>query len=230
MKINSNLLNINIFNILNYNNIKNIQDLNDDLNNEELNDEELNDDLNNEELNDDLNNEELNDDLNDELDISWIIKHDKIEKEYGIYYYIKPIYVNVFILYIDLSLNIIYIDKDKINFINCILREDIIFFLKKKNIHNGKFYKLYSILKFNIHLEFEDILKYNFIKNYNLNNSEFITIYDSSNICDIYFSKTIKFLHNTNSLFFLMYQHKNISKNKTMKKNRNRNLNKTRKN
>ena len=144
MNNNSYSSSINIFDFINYNNISNNNSnsveiynnikLDEDLSREDLEfdnvfDIELDEYLSGEDLDTD---NELDEDINKDLDISWINKYDNIEKNYGIFYNVKPKYVNAFILYIDLSLNLIFIDKHKFNFNDCIFKENIICFLNKK--------------------------------------------------------------------------------------------------
>ena len=244
--------NINIYDIINKNNICNkkyddeickilindvkidilTQDIVQDLDHQ-LDDEDLDEDLDVgwiSEYNKDI--QKVDYELDQDLDIKWISEYNNIFMDYNIFYNTTPNFVNSFFLYIDLSLNLIFIDKNKININNgCFYKENIIPFVNNKKKYNGCFYKLNSVLKFNINFELEQFIKYDTNNTNNIYDTDFVTLYSFDNIYDIVFEKTIQYLHNTNSLFFIMLQFKK-SKNKTIKYSKNyRNVKKyTRKN
>jgi len=244
--------NINIYDIINKNNICNkkyddeickilindvkidnlTQDIVQDLDHP-LDDEYLDEDLDVgwiSEYNKDI--QKVDYELDQDLDIKWISEYNNIFMDYNIFYNTTPNFVNSFFLYIDLSLNLIFIDKNKININNgCFYKDNIIPFVNNKKKYNGCFYKLNSVLKFNINFELEQFIKYDTNNTNNIYDTDFVTLYSFDNIYDIVFEKTIQYLHNTNSLFFIMLQFKK-SKNKTIKYSKNyRNVKKyTRKN
>jgi hypothetical protein len=240
--------NINIYDIINKNNICNkkynddvveickilindvkidnltqdiVPDLEDKLDDDDLDDEDLDVGWITE-YNKDI--QKVDYEFDQELDIKWISEYNKIFMDYNIFYNTTPNFVNSFFLYIDLSLNLIFIDKNKININNgCFYKENIIPFVNNKKKYNGCFYKLDSVLKFNINFDLEQFIKYDINNTKNTNDiyhADFVTLYSFNNIYDIIFEKTIQYLHNTNSLFFIMLQFKK-SKNKTIKNYKN---------
>jgi len=129
------------------------------------------------------------------------------------------------------SNNIEKIKQEKffMNVPNYITREEILYLLKKHTILDHKKYSIFSLLRYNITLNPEDVPKYLNRSNEFKENQSFLT--NIKNIDTIFFEKTISIFQDLNDLFFVLYEkqgktldtpisknHKNISNIQNTKK------------
>ena len=147
------------------------------------------------------------------LDDEWIKKFYEQEKDYT-YFYKEPIEcVKVLSIFINNENDIIRVSKNQILLDNSNLNKDLLMsFIEKKRNCNGKKYKLYSILKYNIDIDPKELL------NNDYNNSQYLT--EQKYITDIEFKDTINFFNDLNTLFLFFKErnNKNIKHKKTRSK------------
>jgi len=148
----------------------------------------------------------ISDNYEEKLDDSWINDFEIDDKPYNDFY--KD---NIF----SININIIYIDKDnnieKVNeeiFLmqnpNTISREELLGIIKKNTTINNNKYSLFSILRYNITLNPEDVsifLKTNTFEYYN---KFFLT--SLKHIDTIVFDKSIITFQDLNTLFIIFYE------------------------
>ena len=133
----------------------------------------------------------------DELDISWFKNQEIIEKKYDDFYKINFSYLSIKFLYVKND-ELIYIKRIKYNLNNNILtKNELINIFSKNRILNNEMYSLFGLLKYNITVSPEEILKFKDISKHNYN--EILTHID-----DIYFEKSIKYLSSINELFIIL--------------------------
>jgi hypothetical protein len=134
------------------------------------------------------------------LDDDWIKKFEEEDKKYEDFYKENNYYINVHFIYIDDESNIEKIKQEKffMSIPNYITREEIIYLLKKNTNVNGIKYSIFSLLKYNITLEPEEIL--------NFSNSQegYFFLTPIKNIDAIFFEKTISTFQDLNDLFFIL--------------------------
>jgi hypothetical protein len=165
----------------------------------------------------DLNYDILNDD--------WITKFKETDKLYHDFYKDDLYYINLKIIYINKNSEIEKIKQEsflmsKPNFIS---REEIIRILKNNSIDNERRYTLFSILKYIITLEPDDIKSF-------LNKTEnfkFLNI--TKNIDAISFEKTINMFQDLNDLILIFYEKTNSKSTNKSKKNYDHSLNSNKK-
>tara|TARA_Y100000389_G_scaffold204919_1_gene260828 strand:+ start:18762 stop:19241 length:480 start_codon:yes stop_codon:yes gene_type:complete len=133
----------------------------------------------------------------DELDISWFKNQEIIEKKYDDFYKINFSYLSIKFLYVKND-ELIYIKKIKYNLnSNILTKNELINIFSKNRVLNNEMYSLFGLLKYNITISPEEILKCKDI--YNNNYTEILTHVD-----DIYFEKSIKYLSSINELFIIL--------------------------
>lgn len=156
------------------------------------------------------------------LEDDWIKKFEEEDKKYEDFYKENNYYINVHFIYIDHESNIEKIKQEKffMSIPNYITREEIIYLLKKNTSVNGIKYSIFSLLKYNITLEPEEIL--------NFSNSQegYFFLTPIKNIDTIFFEKTISTFQDLNDLFFILTEtprksHNNNHSNKKMIQNTN---------
>ena len=156
----------------------------------------------------------------DSLDDQWIKKFEEEDKKYEDFYKEDNYYVNLYFTYINQENNVEKIKQEKffMNLPNYITKEEIVYLLKKNMIMDNTKYSIFSLLKYNMTLEPEDIQSYlNRQEEYNDNFSFLKTI---KNIDTIFFEKTISSFQDLNSLFFILRENsKKSNDNKQSLKN-----------
>ena len=96
------------------------------------------------------------------LDDQWIKKFEEEDKPYEDFYKEDNYYINIDFLYIDYENNLEKIKQEKffMSIPNYITREEMIYLLKKNTIMNNKRYTLFSLLKYHMTLEPQEIKNY----------------------------------------------------------------------
>lgn len=151
------------------------------------------------------------------LDDDWINNFEKTDKLYEDFYKDDLYYINLQVIYVNISNEIDKIKNESFLFTNKnkISQEEILGILKRNSIDNEKKYSLLSILRYNILLEPEHIKSY-LLNQYNPN---YLTVI--KNIDAIHYEKSISMFHDLNDLIIVFYE-----KSKEMvKKNTNNNNN-----
>ena len=123
----------------------------------------------------------------DDIEDDWINKIYEKEKELDKYYKNDIFFICLNCVYVDIYKNILKIKKENIKINNNFLsKEDILNIIEKnKKLFKRKF-KIFSICKYNFHIDIDNITKYN---STNLGNEDFFEYFKSIN--DIYWQKTI---------------------------------------
>jgi hypothetical protein len=147
--------------------------------------------------------------MNDKLDDDWICNFEKKDKLYKDFYKDDVYFVNLHIIYVNRNDEIEKIKRETflLSLPNYVTRNEVLGILKKNLTDNNRRYSLFSILKYNITIDSEDIehfLKVSNIKTYN-NNFLFMI----KNIDGIQFEKTISMFHDLNDLTFIFYEKSN---------------------
>jgi hypothetical protein len=142
-----------------------------------------------------------------QLEDDWIKKFEEEDKKYEDFYKEDNYYVNLHFIYINQENSIEKIKQEKffMNVPNYITREEILYILKKHTIMDDKKYSIFSLLRYNITLNPEDVPKY-------LNQSKDIQDFQENqpfltnikNIDTIFFEKTISIFQDLNDLFFIL--------------------------
>ena len=136
------------------------------------------------------------------LDDEWIHTFENSDKLYKDFYKDDLYYVTIKSIYINNEHNINKITCDTLLLKkpNHISREEITEILKNNAVDDNIQYSLFSILKFNISLEPDDI------KNYltNATNPEYLSVV--TNIDTIYFDKSITMFHDLNDIYIIFYE------------------------
>jgi hypothetical protein len=139
------------------------------------------------------------------LDDEWINNFERTDQLYQHFYKDDLYYVNLQFIYVNRENDIEKIQKETflMSIPNLITREEIIGILKNKSIQNEKRYSLLSILKYNIHLESQDVLHYLHSSNDLL---EDIFLTSVKNIDQIVFEKSISMFQDLNDVIFTFYE------------------------
>ena len=166
-----------------------------------------------------LNNKETLDkecEIDIDIDNEWVESYKKQEEKYNDYYNEKVTSVKLCFLYINKDKEIVKKSNDKLilPFKSVLDRDQLIQIIKDKKLDNGKKYKLFSLLKYNIDLLPEEID--DFIHEQENNNYSSRFLIQEQHINDIYFTATISVFHSINTLYFL-FKEENIERNQKNK-------------
>lgn len=135
----------------------------------------------------------------DELDISWFIDQENIEKKYDNFYKVNLSYLNIKFLFVKND-ELVYVKKLKYKLNNNILtKNELINVFSKNRVLNNEIYSLFGLFKYNITMSPQEILKFQYNNIEKNSYSEILT-----HINDIYFEKTIKYLCPINELFIIL--------------------------
>lgn len=144
-------------------------------------------------------------------DESWLEELEKKNELYNDFYMEKTDNISLNIIYINKYNNIQYIKKDKYFLNDCsILKEDLLYLLKRSSIYRNTKYKLLSIIKYNIDLEPENV------KDYISNSKKYNFFHLCKTIDNIEWKDSITLFKDINSLYLLYYE-KTKSNNSTKK-------------
>lgn len=139
-----------------------------------------------------------------QLDDEWIKNFEKEDKPYEEFYKEDIFFIYVHFIYINQNNEIEKIKEEKffMSIPNYITREETLYLLKKNSVLNNTRYSILSLLKYNFHIESEEIKQY--ISTQDLDESLFLTTV--KNVDEIRFEKTIDMFHDLNELFFILYE------------------------
>lgn len=152
----------------------------------------------------------------EQLDDKWIIEYENTDKLYKDFYKDSLYYVHLTIIYVNQNNDIDKIKKKPflLNTPNILLQEELIRILKQNYVIDGKQYSLLSLLRYNIHLNPNDVG--HFLKNngdYNYYN--YLSVI--KNINDIHFEKSINMFHDLNDIIIIFYEKQKNLNSKTRK-------------
>lgn len=148
---------------------------------------------------------------NDQLDDKWITEYENTDKLYKDFYKDNIYYIQLTLIYINKNNNI---DKIKhnpflLNTPNILSQEELIGILKQNSILDNKSYSLLSLLRYNIHLNPDDVN--HFLKKNEHYNEYYDYLSILKNINDIHFEQTIHMFHDLNDIIIIFYEkQKNI--------------------
>ena len=150
----------------------------------------------------------------DRLDDSWINYFEENDKPYNEFYKDNINTINLNIIYVNKNNDIEKITEEffLMKNPNIISREEIIGIIKKKSVTNNNVnYSLFSLLKYNITLNPEDINNFLKNKNFDYYNDKFFVV--MKNIDTIIFEKSIVTFQDLNTLFLIFYEKENVKSN-----------------
>ena len=170
----------------------------------------------------------------EELDNTWVDDYKINEDKYNEFYNEKVNTIKVFFMYVNSEKVVVNIKQEilTLSVTGALKREQLITLIKEKQFLNTIKYKLYSIVKYNIDLQPEEVEE--FISD---NNSNTISVCDNNNyanrflipenyINDIYFTDTISIFQDLNSLYIIFKEDTKKHSSKTKKNKYNTNNNK----
>jgi hypothetical protein len=166
-----------------------------------------------------------NDILDLDIDNSYIEEFEKLEQ-----FYRAPLeYVTLHYVYIDNTESLCTIKKDNVLINDNILKNDQLIYTIKKHITLDSYkYKLFSILKYNITIDHNELLTN--LETHNINNFSSTDLEVISQLRDIQFDDTIKCFHDLNSIFIFYYDPQKITHNHNVNTNNKSNHNKCKNN
>ena len=157
----------------------------------------------------------------EEFDTSWIDNFKKDNETYSDFYTEEVTNITLFFIYINnkndvenLSRDLMILDRK-----NTVMRDQLIQIIKQNQIHNNNKYKLFSLLKYNIDIEPEEI--YNFINNKDDSSFSKRFFIQEKYLNDIIYKNTINIFQDLNSLFFIYKETFPIANNKSNNSNNN---------
>lgn len=138
------------------------------------------------------------------LDDTWITQFTKEDKLYQEFYKDDLYFLNLTIIYINRTNEIEKIKANSLllNEKNKLCQEEIVQILKSHAIDNDKRYTLLSILKYNIHMNPEEVIDY--LKHPICGDSQYLSVVTS--IDTILFHRTISMFQDLNELTLLFYE------------------------
>lgn len=168
---------------------------------------------------------EKNEMENEHLDDKWITEYENTDKLYKDFYKDNIYYIQLTLIYVNKNNDI---DKIKhnpflLNTPNILSQEELIGILKQNSTLDNKSYSLLSLLRYNIHLNPDDVN--HFLKK----NGYYDYLSILKNINNIHFEQTIHMFHDLNDIIIIFYEkQKNVtpktSKNITKKVYINQNI------
>jgi hypothetical protein len=153
----------------------------------------------------------------DILDDDWICNFEKNDKLYKDFYKDDVYFINLHIIYVNKNNEIEKLKQEifLMSLSNCVTRNEVLGIIKKNLNDNNISYSLFSILKYNINIDMEDVQ--NFLKVSDLETYYDDFLYTVKNIDSIKFEKTISMFHDLNDLIFIFNETKKGINNITKK-------------
>lgn len=141
----------------------------------------------------------------EELDASWLHELDKIDNEHKFYIKEDLLFIKINYIYVNSKQEITNLYEEKYIFKtpNVLVKEDLIGLIKRNSFVNQTKYSLFSILKYNISLEAQNLKTFFKTKNDIIGDSYLQSI---KNITDIKFDKTISTFQDLNSLIIIFLE------------------------
>ena len=151
-------------------------------------------------------------DKTDTLDDDWICNFEKNDKLYKDFYKDDVYFINLYIVYVNKNHEIEKLKQEifLMSLPNCVTRNEVLGIIKKNLTDNNINYSLFSILKYNINIDTEDVE--NFLKVSELERYDDDFLFTIKNIDSIKFEKTISMFHDLNDLIFIFNEKSNETK------------------
>ena len=139
------------------------------------------------------------------LDTSWLDKFKKAEADYNNFYKEPVSSIRLYMLYINEAKEITQCVKNRcrLDDKNCLKRECIIPLIQHYQQHDGKQYKLNSLLRYNIDLNPEDIGDF-VDEAASLSSKRFLSA--EKYLDDIHYKDSITLFQNLNALYFIFFE------------------------
>ena len=158
----------------------------------------------------------------DEIDNTWVTDYKKTEENYNVFYNEKVNTIKIFFMYINTDKTVVNARQEILTLNNdSILRkEQLIHIIKNNQILNNIKYKLFSIVRYNIDLQPDEINNFlsvsisdsNTVSDSNTDKTYINRfLIDKKNIDDIYFADTITIFQDLNSLY-IIFKEQNTNK------------------
>lgn len=143
-----------------------------------------------------------------EIDNNWVDTYKKNEEHYNDFYNEKVSTIQVFFLYINSEKDLVNIKQEShtLNVVNILPREQLITLIKEKQHFNQVKYKLFSLVRYNINLQPEEIDDFIVTNDTNVCVTNDYTnrfFSPESHVNDIYFQDTISIFQDLNSLYII---------------------------
>lgn len=174
--------------------------------------------------------EDLGLDMDMDFDMKWADDFMEEDAKYAEFYEENVTFVRLRILYVDKDSEIVKVKQETIQLTtpNCVTREELLYMIKTNRTHEGKYYGMLSIAKFNIDLSSSDMKS--FLKSGQPNGDIYLTV--SQEVDTQTFNKTIGALQDLNELLITFYDVKptvkpnmNVTKRVRFTPNRNKTIN-----
>ena len=139
----------------------------------------------------------------DEIDDSWVSSYKKSEEKYNEFYNEKIHNIKVFFMYVNTDKTLVNIRQESLSLNNdsILTKERLIKLIKDKQHLNNIKYKLFSVVRYNIDLQPEEIHEFINISPDEIYNNRFLI--DEKNVKDIYFTDTISIFQDLNALYII---------------------------
>jgi len=165
---------------------------------------------------DEIDTDEIDTDEIDtnEIDNTWVTDYKKTEENYNVFYNEKVNTIKMFFMYINTDKTVVNARQEILTLNNdSILRkEQLIHIIKNNQILNNIKYKLFSIVRYNIDLQPDEINKFLSVSNKDTDKTYINRFFiDKKNIDDIYFTDTITIFQDLNSLY-IIFKEQNTNK------------------
>ena len=152
----------------------------------------------------------------DEIDNTWVTDYKKTEENYNVFYNEKVNTIKIFFMYLNTDKTVVNTRQEILTLNNdSILRkEQLIHIIKNNQILNNIKYKLFSIVRYNIDLQPDEINKFLSVSNTDTDTDKtYINrfLIDNKNIDDIYFADTITIFQELNTLY-IIFKEQNTNK------------------
>jgi len=150
----------------------------------------------------------------EEIDDSWVSDYKEAESKYNEFYNEQNSHIKVFFMYINTAKTIVNIHQStlSLNSESTLTKEDLVKIIQAQQIRNNIKYKLFSILRYNIDLQPDEIKDFlqNPVLDTNYCNRFLIP---EKELTDIIFTDTISILQDQNALYIIFIEserHKQI--------------------
>jgi hypothetical protein len=159
----------------------------------------------------------MDDDIIDDdiIDDAWVTDYKREEELYNDFYNEKVNNIKVFFMYINTDKTIVNIRQESLSLNNdsILTKEQLIKIIKDKQKLNNVKYKLFSIVRYNIDLQPDEINDFIKVSDTDTDNYNNRFLKDEKNIDDIYFTNTITIFQDLNALYIIF---KECEKNKCL--------------
>ena len=157
----------------------------------------------------------MNNASDEEIDDSWVSDYKEAESKYNEFYNEPNSHIKVFFMYINTAKTIVNIHQStlSLNSESTLTKEDLLKIIQAQQIRNNIKYKLFSILRYNIDLQPDEIQ--DFLQNPGLDATNYCNrfLIPEKDLTDIIFTDTISILQDQNALYIIFIEserHKHI--------------------